>query len=286
MQLFVKVIPLRAGTSEPAGEPRLLRCPLGVAPDTILPFLTEMLGEAIATAWTSIGEHACLDVGWVFFGAPAIGRHDAVDFACVPFIEAPGGSLRPLFEVRAGQRRQFAQLADSRSLDIAVIQQARRADRSVGGPGGQDTGAPDAPLAGPLVDLDQALDAIARETAATLRIYPRPGCAARRIVLRNDRDDRGTRYEDAALEHDGTLRIAGHDQGPRVSEFWGNAITSYEWVYVVARDRIPALLGLLGGRDGDDVLAVLAAYHQHAGEQISDILNHPDVTAHFSNWHS
>lgn len=63
MQLFVKVIPLRTGTGEPAGKPRLMRCPPGVGPDTILPFLTQRLGEAIATAWTSTGEHACLDVG-------------------------------------------------------------------------------------------------------------------------------------------------------------------------------------------------------------------------------
>jgi hypothetical protein len=137
-----------------------------------------------------------------------------------------------------------------------------------------------------LGELDQALAAIARQTGATLRIYPRPGHAARRVVLRNDRDDCGTRYEDAALDHDGTLRLTGHDQRSRVSEFWGDAITSYEWVYLVPPDRIPALLRLLGSHDGGDVLALLAAYHQHAGGQISDLMNHPDVRAHFSNWHS
>jgi hypothetical protein len=52
------------------------------------------------------------------------------------------------------------------------------------------------------------------------------------------------------------------------------------------RDRIPALIRLLGGHDGDAVLAVLAAYPQRAGGQVSDIMNHPDVTAQFSNWHS
>jgi hypothetical protein len=265
MQLFVKVIPLRPGTGEPGGEPRLLRCPPGVAPDAILSFLTQRLGEVIGTAWTSTGEHARLDVGWVFSGARAPGSHEAADFACVPFIEAPGGSLQPLFEAPPGQRRQSARPAGSRGLDAGTC---------------------DAPPAGPLGELGQALAAIARQTGATLRIYPRPGRAARRIVLRNDRDDRGTRYQDAALEHDGTLRITGHDQGPRVSEFWGDAITSYEWVYLVACDRTPALIRLLGGHDGDDVLALLAAYHQRAGGQISDILNHPDVTAHFSNWHS
>jgi len=105
-------------------------------------------------------------------------------------------------------------------------------------------------------------------------------------VLRDDRDDRGTRHLDAALEDDGTLRITGHDQGLRVSEFFGAAISSYEWVYIVAADRIPDLIRLLDGHDGDDVLALLAAYHQRAGGQIGDIMNHPDVTAQFSNWHS
>jgi hypothetical protein len=95
MQLFVKVIPLRPGTGELGGEPRLLRCPPGVAPDAILSFLTQRLGEVIGTAWTSTGEHARLDVGWVFSGARATGSHEAADFACVPFIEAPGGSLQP-----------------------------------------------------------------------------------------------------------------------------------------------------------------------------------------------
>jgi len=99
-------------------------------------------------------------------------------------------------------------------------------------------------------ELDQALAAIAHQAGATLRIYPRPGRAARRIVLRDDCDDRGTHHrQDAALQADGTLRITGHDQGPGVSEFFGAAITSYEWVYLVAADRIPALIRLLGGHD-------------------------------------
>jgi hypothetical protein len=232
MQLFVnvKVIPLRTGTGESAGEPRLLRCPPDVAPDTIMSFLTQQLGEAIDTAWTSTGEHTRLAIGWVFPGAPATGPHEAVEVACAPFIEAPGGSPQPLFEVHAGQRRQSAQRAGSHSQDPTVIRHPHRAYHPAARHTGQDTITPGAPPAGPVGELDQALAAIARHTGATLRIYPRPGQAARRVVLRDDRDDRGTHYEDAALEHDGTLRITGHDQGPGVSEFWGDAITSYEWV--------------------------------------------------------
>src|SRR5215469_11839916 len=153
-------------------------------------------------------------------------------------------------------------LALPTSGPVALRVPTCRADRPAAAPDDKVTGAPDTQPAGPLDELDQALAAIGRQTSATLRTYPRPGRAARRIVLRNDHDDRGTRYEDAALEQDGTLQVTGHDQGSRVSEFWGDAITSYEWVYVVACDRVPALLGLLGGRDGDDVLTVLGAYHQ------------------------
>lgn len=231
---------------------------------------------------TSTEHHERLGVGWVFSAAPAAGLQEAVELACVPFIEGPGGSLQPMFEVQAGQRQQFAQLAGSHGLDAAVIQWPHRAYRPADGQGGQSSGTP----TGPVRDLDQVLATIAHQAGATLRIYPRPGHVARRIVLRDDRDDRGTRYLDAALEEDGTLRITGHDRGVRVSEFFGAAITSYEWVYLVAADRIPALIRLLGGHDSDDVLALLSGYHQLADGQISDIMNHPDVTAHFSNWHS
>jgi hypothetical protein len=48
------------------------------------------------------------------------------------------------------------------------------------------------------------------------------------------------------MEDDGTLRVAGHDTGTRVSDFFGTAITSYEWVYVVPSERVNALLQALG----------------------------------------
>jgi hypothetical protein len=286
MPLFVKVIPLRAGTSEPAGEPRLLCCPPDVEPDTILSFLTQRLGEPVELVRMSTEHHERPGVGWIFPGSPATGERDAVEVACVPFLESPGGALRPMFEVQAEQRRQFAKLADSHELEVTVLQAPHRAYHPAAGTGGQDTATPGSQPAGPVGELDQALATIAGQAGATLHTYPRPGPAARRVILRDDRDDRGTRHLDAAVERDGTLRITGHDQGPRVSEFWGEAITSYDWVYVIAADRIPALIRVLGGHDGDDVLALLAACHQRVGGQLSDLLAHPDVAAEFSNWHS
>jgi hypothetical protein len=134
--------------------------------------------------------------------------------------------------------------------------------------------------------LDQIMAQIASETGATVHAYPRPGRAVRRVVLRDIRDDGGTRLETAQIEDDGTLRIIGHDTGPRVTEFFGTAITSYEWVYVVAPARVDALLRLLGGTEGDDVLAALAAYYQQHGGQLSELMRSPEVAADFDNWHS
>ncbi len=154
MPLFVKVIPLRAGTGEAAGEPRLVCCPPDVEPDTVLSFLTQRLGEVIETVWTSTEHHIRLDLGWVFGGAPATGPREPVEFACVPFIEGPGGSLVPMFEVQAGQRRQFAQLGDSRGLDTTVIQQPDRAYHPAAWQAVQDVSTPQA-QARPSGELDQ-----------------------------------------------------------------------------------------------------------------------------------
>jgi hypothetical protein len=66
----------------------------------------------------------------------------------------------------------------------------------------------------------------------------------------------------------------------------GGGVTSYDWVHVVAPDRVAALIRLLGGHDGDDVLALMATYYQRMRGQIIDVMNHPDVAAHFDNWPS
>jgi hypothetical protein len=134
--------------------------------------------------------------------------------------------------------------------------------------------------------LDIAMAEIARETGAIVRAYPRPGQAVRRVVLRDTRGDRGTQFETAQLEDDGTVRITGRDSGAGVTEFFGGDISSYEWVYVVAPERVYNLLGLLGGQEGGDVLVALAAYHQRHQGLISDVLGSPQVAAEFSNWHS
>jgi hypothetical protein len=135
-------------------------------------------------------------------------------------------------------------------------------------------------------DLETTLARIAESAGGTLHLYPKPGTAARRVVLRDLRDDRGSQFEAAQIETDGTLRITGHDQGAGVSEAFGEDISSYEWVYVIPPDRIGRLIRLLGGTESDDVLDLFAAYHARTNGIVSALLKHPDVGADFSNWHS
>ena len=134
--------------------------------------------------------------------------------------------------------------------------------------------------------LDETMAQIAGQTGATLRACHHPGRAARRVVLRDTRNDRGTQFEAAQLDDDGTLRVTGHHTGPGVSEFFREAITSYDWAYVIAPDRVGTLFTLLDGHAGDDVLGLLATYHNQHGGQMNDLLRTSQVAATFSNWHS
>ena len=132
--------------------------------------------------------------------------------------------------------------------------------------------------------LGETMAQIAGQTGATLHVYHHPGRAARAVVLRDTRNDRGTQFEAAQLDDDGT-RVTGHHTGPGVSEFFGDAITSYDWAYVIAPDRVGTLFTLLGGHAGDDVLGLLATYHEQHGGQVNDLLRGSQVAATFSNWH-
>jgi hypothetical protein len=101
--------------------------------------------------------------------------------------------------------------------------------------------------------VDGVMEDLAADTRAAVRRHPRPGLAVRQVVLREHRDGGGTQLAVAVLEADGTLRITGHDQDPRVSAAFGpgsrpmNGTTS---------SRRPArnLVEALGGQAGDDVL--------------------------------
>jgi tetratricopeptide (TPR) repeat protein len=140
------------------------------------------------------------------------------------------------------------------------------------------------PKANAADELTADLEAVARQQGGTLHVYPLPGRAVRRLVLRDQTGQQGSQYEDAVLEADGTLRVFGQDQGPSVSQHFGEDVTSYDWVYVVAPDRIGNLVRALGGNSGDDVLALLAAYYHRTNGVISRLLKSAEVAAEFDSW--
>lgn len=118
MQLVCQGHPVRAAGSEPAGEPRVLRFPPDAEPETVFSFLTQELGEAVETPWTSTEHDKRPGIGRIFPGTPTTGLQEAAERVCIPFIESPGGLLQLMYEVKAEQCAQSVQLADSHGLDL------------------------------------------------------------------------------------------------------------------------------------------------------------------------
>ena len=81
-----------------------------------------------------------------------------------------------------------------------------------------------------------------------------------RVVLRNLRDARGVRHLQATRQPDGGILIEGQDLGPGVEEVFGQGLTEYEWTWEIKAADVPAVVGVLDGREGDDPLVLLAAW--------------------------
>lgn len=86
-----------------------------------------------------------------------------------------------------------------------------------------------------------------------------------RVVLRSTSDASGTRFLEARLDADGTLRIEGQDLGPGVSAVFGAGLTEYEWWWRLPADAVPDAVAALGGAPGDEPLAVLRAWFDANG---------------------
>jgi hypothetical protein len=77
----------------------------------------------------------------------------------------------------------------------------------------------------------------------------------RTVKLRDERDGRDSRSLTANLTSDGSLRIAGHDLGPKTAIV--SEENEYEWTYTFPVDSVPALCAALSGADHEDILDVL-----------------------------
>jgi hypothetical protein len=111
--------------------------------------------------------------------------------------------------------------------------------------------------------------------------------AVLRLVLCDQRDDRGSRYEEARVRTDGGVTIIGEDSGSGVEDFFGSGIEDYEWTYDVDRGHLPQLIAALGGERSDDVLALIGDYYaSQGGAALGQLLGSAPVNAAFHSYHS
>jgi hypothetical protein len=83
------------------------------------------------------------------------------------------------------------------------------------------------------------------------------------VVLRSERSGDDSRYLEARLNESGDLVLEGEDYGPATAPVSSDG--EYEWVRVVAADKLPELLRVLGAEPDADVIEELAARWSGAG---------------------
>jgi hypothetical protein len=102
-----------------------------------------------------------------------------------------------------------------------------------------------------------------------------------RVVLRDVRDERGTRHLAARRREDGGIVIEGQDLGRGV-EVLGPGLSEYEWVWTIAPDAVPSAIEALGGTEGDDPLQLLLGWStDHGGTDPGTNLREAGVTIAF-----
>lgn len=79
----------------------------------------------------------------------------------------------------------------------------------------------------------------------------------RTVTLRNEIGGDDRRHLAAHVDGDGNLHIDGHDLGPGTAPVSDDG--EYEWFTAYAAADIPAMVLLLDGEPGDDILDVLAS---------------------------
>lgn len=82
------------------------------------------------------------------------------------------------------------------------------------------------------------------------------------ITLLDEYTGKNSWHLQARVSENGDLIIEGQDLGHCVEQFWGTGYTEYEWEITVRAVHIPKLIVALGGKDGDNVLLLLAARYK------------------------
>jgi len=158
---------------------------------------------------------------------------EAIEFLCVPFIQAADGSVQSMFELLADQRQEFDQMAKSRAVDeYVVIEQPQRAYRS---------------SAGGHVQRDALIEHAGNSEG---------GRTMDKVTLRDEVDRGERRYLGAHVDETGSLVIDGQDLGPSTAPVSSDG--EYEWWVAISAQHIPQLLALLDAPPASDILKVLA----------------------------
>lgn len=63
------------------------------------------------------------------------------------------------------------------------------------------------------------------------------------------------------------IQIGGQDLGPGVSAAFGDAISEYEWDWTLEAGDVGRAIEVLGGRSGEDLVAVLTRWAAAHGGQ-------------------
>ena len=104
------------------------------------------------------------------------------------------------------------------------------------------------------------------------------------VVLRDSEDANGTRYLEARMSGGRDLIVEGHDIGKGVSGSFGEGISEYEWNYTIKKENIPLLIKALGGKEGDDILELIAdRCTGEAAQNLEEVIRDNNIPHEFWN---
>jgi len=104
----------------------------------------------------------------------------------------------------------------------------------------------------------------------------------RTVRLRSEHDGNDSRNLWASLNEGGSLVIEGQDLGPATAIISSDG--EYEWTETFAPVHIPALVALLGGAEGADILDVLEGYTDQRSYELERLIRDSDIPHSISTW--